>query len=41
MPRKQEEYEDVKDASPEQTMKVADNRFKNQKQNKIWNVLSK
>ena len=31
MARKQEDCEDGKDTTPEQTMQMADNRFKNQK----------
>ena len=40
MARKQEDYEDGKDTTPEQTMQTADNRFKNQKLKNKWNVPS-
>ena len=40
MARKQENCRDGKDTTPEQTMQTADNRFKNQKLKKKWNVPS-
>ena len=40
MDHKQEDYEDGKDTTPEQTMQTADNRFKNQKLKNKWNVPS-
>ena len=40
MARKQEDYEDGKDATPKQTMQMAGNRFKKQKLKNKWNVPS-
>ena len=40
MARKQEDYEDGKDTTPEQTMQTDDNRFKNQKLKNKWTVPS-
>ena len=40
MARKQEDYEDGKDMTPEQTMQTANNRFKNQKLKNKSNVPS-
>ena len=40
MARKQEDYKDGKDTTPEQTMQTANNRFKNQKLKNKWTVPS-